>query len=509
MMSRFDGFYDACSNTVTGFFKKNYPVILAGFLAGVYVNGFDITNTILSIDKERWWVFNDSGNLWLILERWGLFLLHKIIPAPYQFVGQITGLLFMSIAGALIVQKYNKASSMGGGIFCILFTSSTIFLSMETFSNQIAYYSIAIFLAVVSYELFDKALKSKKYILLLPSFVCLLIAIGSYQSLFSIFATVFSINLFMEYSDNNINIKDIIKRTILVILFICIAILGNYLVVKCLAIPKNTYIDNYFHWSKYSLLHNFKNTLVQIYRSLVGIHQYPALNIIAIPALLASCFHILKIKRQPFYKTIIELLLLTIIFITSTHSVIIALGGGYVPLRILSSISIFLAASIFIYYTLSYKIEKLLITVIVIFSVFYSGSVATKKYMAGYYTLESDKTLATLVLSRVYDVAPGFHTGQTPIAFIGSHDYKTRNPLRIQTDEVMGGSFWQWDGGQPARMIKFMGIVSGVPMEAQLALGEQYQKAKEYSKNMPAWPDKGSVKLHDGVVIVKFAGGIN
>lgn len=116
MMERFDGFADTCSNAVTDFFKKNYLIILAGFLAGVYVNGFDITNTILGVDKENFWPFNESGLFWLIQERWGMALLNKIIPlTQYQFISQITGLLFLSIAGVIIIRTHISSRINRGG----------------------------------------------------------------------------------------------------------------------------------------------------------------------------------------------------------------------------------------------------------------------------------------------------------------------------------------------------------------------------------------------------------
>lgn len=378
---------------------------------------------------------------------------------------------------------------------------------METFSYQIAYHNIAIFLVAISYEIFDKSFKSKKYALLAPALICLVLAIGSYQSLFSFFPAIFALKLFIEYFDNNINIKEMIKRTLYVILFLIIALLCHYIIVKILGYSDSKYQSNWFSWAKYSAIENITNIFKQIYESTIGIKQFPTLHLVALISLFATWLHILRVKKQPLYKTTLEFLFLTILFIGSTHSVIIALGGTII-LRTLSVLSIFFAGSIFIYYLLGSKIEKLLITAFAIFAVFYNGSVMTRQYMAGYYTMESDKTLATLILGRVYNVAPEFYTGQIPIAFIGSHNYGTRNPLRTQHD-VMGGSLWQWDNGNPYRMMNFIRIVSGVPMEARIANHEEYQKALEYSKNMPAWPDKGSVELHDGVIIVKLSGGKN
>lgn len=244
---------------------------------------------------------------------------------------------------------------------------------------------------------------------------------------------------------------------------------------------------------------------MNINRVLFGSVQYYKLNIVACLMLLVAIIHIINNKNQKWYKTLLGILCLIALLIGSTQAMRLALGGGFLVVRILAAISIFFAGAVLIYYVVGSKIEKLFVTVFVIFSVFYHGSVATRQFMAGYYTLESDKTVANLILSRVYDIAPGFYTGRISIAFIGNLDYGKRSPLRIQNEETLGGSFWQWDNGNPNRMLNFMRIMNGLPMRARLAEGDDYQKAKDYSNSMPTWPNKESVKLHKGVVIVKFS----
>lgn len=505
-MNRYDCLADKCSIAVTLFFKNNYLVILAGFLAGIYVNGFDITNTILSIDKEFFWQFNSTGSLWLEQGRWGMFLLNKIIPTTsYQFISQITGILFLSLSGALIVSKYKNISTGAKTIFCVLFTTAPVFVSMEVFSYQIAYYHIGIFLAVVSYKIFEESLLSRKYSFLFPSLAFLIISTGCYQSLVAFFPSVFAVSAFMSYINGDRNIKTIFKLAILVILFMALALLGNSLVLHILGTASNEYNNVFFHWNKLSIYSNVTGILMNINRVLFGSVQYYKLNIVACLMLLVAIIHIINNKNQKWYKTLLGILCLIALLIGSTQAMRLALGGGFLVVRILAAISIFFAGAVLIYYVVGSKIEKLFVTVFVIFSVFYHGSVATRQFMAGYYTLESDKTVANLILSRVYDIAPGFYTGRISIAFIGNLDYGKRSPLRIQNEETLGGSFWQWDNGNPNRMLNFMRIMNGLPMRARLAEGDDYQKAKDYSNSMPTWPNKESVKLHKGVVIVKFS----
>ena len=66
-----------------------------------------------------------------------------------------------------------------------------------------------------------------------------------------------------------------------------------------------------------------------------------------------------------------------------------------------------------------------------------------------------------------------------------------------------GASFFEWDDGNPLRMVRYMNLV-GYPQYVPVAIDQRPRFASVYQE-MPIWPMEGSVKLLDGVVLVKLS----
>lgn len=505
LLRKFDNIADEISGGISQFFKKNVWALSLALLAGIYVNGFDITNVTFSIDEEFFFTSGHFGAEWLTLERWGLYLLSRIVPMVwYPFISQLVGLIFMVLAAVLVVSKYDKISTGAKLIFCVLVATSPVFAYMAAFSTQIAYFGVAAFIAVASYEMFAKgAAKGGNKWWLLPSLICLTFATGSYQSFLLLFLMPLIIDNLIKYVYKETDITSVIKITIYAVIFMLIAFVCHNLIIKIIGMQTSEYTSNFLYWSWSNIFPTMQSALSQVYRMVVGSHQYPLLTIFATFALFFSLPRILILQKDFTFKNMFKVLFLILLFIGSAASLQVALGG-WIPTRILVNVTFFFAGSIFIYYLVGSKIEKLLICVFVVFSIFYHGSVVTRLFFSNYIATEADKVVATRVLDKIYDIAPDFYYGKTPVAFIGRHDYMKRSQA-IKDNDVSGSSFWTWDNGNPARMIRFMQVMSGLPMQARLANEEEYAKARKYSETMPAWPAKDSVQLHDGVVVVKFA----
>lgn len=505
MLEKYDNLADRITGGISEFFKKNILVLALALLAGIYVNGFDITNVTFGIDEELFFTSGHFGKEWLTLDRWGIYLLSRIIPMVwYPFISQLIGIIFMILAAILIVSKYDKITTSAKLIFCILIATSPIFAYMSAFSIQIAYFGIGVFITVASYRIYCNVIAgggSKLY--LIPALACMILAVGVYQSFIVLFLMPLAIDNFIKFINNKITIKQIIIITAYACLFLLVAIMFNYLIVKILAFQSNGYTSHFLYWVRRSVIINLGEVFVQMYRMMIGIAQYPTLTFVATISLFLSIPHIMRIQGDKSFKNFLRIFFMIFLFAFSGSALATAMGGE-LPTRVQTSVTFFFAGSIFIYYIVGSKIEKLLICVFVIFSIFYHGSLVTRLSFSNYIATEADKVVATRVLDKIYDIAPDFYYGKTPVAFIGGHDYMKRSQA-IKDNDVFGGSFWTWDKGNPRRMINFMKVMSGLPMEARLANAEEYEKAKEYAKNMPAWPSMDSVQLHDGVVIVKFA----
>ncbi|MGB1006935.1 MAG: hypothetical protein ACPGVX_07140, partial [Thalassobaculaceae bacterium] len=66
-----------------------------------------------------------------------------------------------------------------------------------------------------------------------------------------------------------------------------------------------------------------------------------------------------------------------------------------------------------------------------------------------------------------------------------------------------GASFFAWDGGSPARMVRLMNLV-GYARFMSLSPARRRELAGHYAA-MPVWPRPGAVKVVSGVVLVKLS----
>lgn len=115
---------------------------------------------------------------------------------------------------------------------------------------------------------------------------------------------------------------------------------------------------------------------------------------------------------------------------------------------------------------------------------------------------ESDKLLANRLVSRVYAVAEPAPGVQTKIFINGS--YAEEIPKAFDRTDTFGHSFFEWDGGSANRMLGFMaanGIARFTPVRAAELTSQQRQTLRE----MTVWPNPRSVRLCEGVVLVKLS----
>ena len=116
-------------------------------------------------------------------------------------------------------------------------------------------------------------------------------------------------------------------------------------------------------------------------------------------------------------------------------------------------------------------------------------------------TLEHDKALAAQIYARIVEVAPEHDRSRPlPVAFQGAKQYGGPFP-RIHTSAI-GGSFFEWDGGNPDRIFPFMHLM-GYQDLARVSKRTRASLSSEF-ENMPMWPASGSVRMHEGVVLVKL-----
>ncbi len=107
---------------------------------------------------------------------------------------------------------------------------------------------------------------------------------------------------------------------------------------------------------------------------------------------------------------------------------------------------------------------------------------------------------ASLSKSMEFFVKPN---GSAPVRvdFHGSVVPESVYPLLPTT--TSGASFFEWDGGNPWRIVRYMNMIGYHPLVA--VSDEEHSQLEPIYEGMPVWPETGSIRLLDGILLVKLS----
>lgn len=115
--------------------------------------------------------------------------------------------------------------------------------------------------------------------------------------------------------------------------------------------------------------------------------------------------------------------------------------------------------------------------------------------------LDHDRQLASEIYQRIVAAVPDFDRQRTyPVEFYGAHEFAS--PYKEVFRSTWSVSFFEWDGGNPERIVQFMNIVGYSNLTiVDMATRKSLLPA---AKAMPIWPAAGSVRVVDGIVLVRL-----
>ncbi len=113
-----------------------------------------------------------------------------------------------------------------------------------------------------------------------------------------------------------------------------------------------------------------------------------------------------------------------------------------------------------------------------------------------------DRALAEAVYERIATTNEDFDRRKTyPIDFFGSKSIDMKRYPSAPTS-TLGRTFFDWDGGNPQRIIAYMTLL-GYENLSVISADRRRHFTPDFEP-MPAWPATGSVKVVDGVTLVKL-----
>ncbi len=130
------------------------------------------------------------------------------------------------------------------------------------------------------------------------------------------------------------------------------------------------------------------------------------------------------------------------------------------------------------------------------------ASAANRVLYAHFLAGMADRDLGNRVIERLTSVG-AYSQNQCPaVEFVGAHSIPASRLFIKVNGSTLGASFFEWDFGNPERILYFLGSM-GYCVRA--ASGQQRSMLPDRVREMPSWPDPDSVRLIDGLAVVKFS----
>lgn len=494
--------------------KEDGKLFFLFFSIFFFSYSYEITNFNLTIDDE---ILAYSTNVALAdLGRWVNPLI-RFIFWPQQITPSGPLIIFgcaISISFIYILKSFNYDSLKPSFYFFSVYSAFILFptwIAQLEFSANILQAAIGT-LAVSVATLLTVTSIFKSYLnyfskLLIASFLCA-IAVGCYQSLILLFL-VLSIGASLSRSviSERFEIRKFSRNLSLIFLIAIIGIAISLAIAKFMMVlygmQPSPYAQRFLDLqvllnNPIAVLRTILKDVNQIFNKFyMGFGYAGATFIFAI----IYCLYvsIKSIKEGIKARLLISLPLISIVILPASFSL---LKGEAMEIRTFFSAAGTICCVLLIAYKLTHsKREQLILTVLaclVAAQGLYINSVVEAR---GFAVQKHDLFLANAINLEIIQANNGRFSSPLSLHLTGQQKFNSVYP-QLPTITT-GSSFFQWDGGNPHRMVNYMNLV-GIGSYL-LATPDQVSRMADNYKDMPVWPQKGSVRVIDGVALVKLS----
>jgi len=486
---------DGVMRTLRRFLRENAVLLGLTIAVGVVVYGYVLTHLTFSIDEELVWQTRDPRMHWLDQRRWGMYLIQSyLLPlAIYPFTSAALAIVLLSLSAVLVVDR-DEAPRSAKAVFCSLFVEFPTFAHIQSFEYMGALVAFAVLLVVLAERLVGSAdVPALRF--LLSALVALTIATAAHQSLIFIFPTLVLFSLARAAFENRLTFPSAARRLGVAGGVAVSAVAAFYAVSHVWGLESNGYVEGYLRWGTQRPSQILSSLYASAWPFLIGTPLTYAVVPTAVFPLVVLPVLALRKKSAGLAAGLVVALALSALLVHVAF-------GTWMSSRSMMAVPFAFAGLWYLLFREGAPVLRLGILVFTGYVTVIDSSLLSRASLGQELTYKSDVLVASRVLDRVYGVDPRIASDGTPIAFVGK-----LNPPRsylFVNDGEFGGSFWEWDGGNPYRMYLFLQSL-GLPVTVQIAAPQEWPRARRLARQMPAWPDDQSVALRDGLLIVKLS----
>jgi len=497
--------FDTSLANVHEYLKENANLIFALAAVALCAYGFELFQLNLTVDEELHAEYLGPTLGWVSQGRWGMYLLNKFI-LPYTvipFTPLFIALIFHIAAVLLMLEGWKITSKLERfivGAICVAFPTMAYMYTFSTISYGIG---IGLFCSALSLFFYARNSGWKRYLTILPASF----AIAIYQGFLPVLAALFLVYMIRTqiHSEKPILFDIIAIASILIIsLFIYYAIQNLIFIIG--VVPELAYVSDFID---VGFLQRYFSTVLRriwsyaflpVYLGDEGIYSINlrSLAFLLFVSFLGLFIHLVKSRRSlTNWLFVISLLLLLSIspFLSGF------LMQGYMSLRFLVALPVVISGIVMLGMLGSSRSFKLVTALLATYCIFQFVTSTNHLFASSHLAFEADRILATRLITRIEDAQGEANTQEVRyIEIIGYYSRPATN--LIPKIETFGASFFEVGQGIPGRIASFLGI-AGFERLQEVSVDRRAELVA-IADSMPTWPDKGSIKVVEDIVLIKL-----
>lgn len=489
-----------------------FSAILLGLVAHMYMFTNKLPNMDDLVGVNNFGVTFKNGRwfLWIV----GAILYHiDFVYSMPWLNGLITIALLACSAGMIAVLLDMKSlvanAILGSSLVVFPSWTATLFYMFTA-----PYYALAVLMSVTSVFLVVKL--KKGYAI---SVVLLACSMGIYQAYLPFTATLYVVLLFLMLYEEDKNFVDIIKRAFFYLANLVAGVIVYYILMKISLLLTNQSLNSYkgldsmgqFSLSRIPEIMNhifvdffgvFLNNNLEISYNLITKGMYFVLFVVVFWLVIQLVIVLCKKKD---YMKAIEAIVLLLVYIVAINSIYIMCAEGIYSLMYFSYVFMMifpltLMDRHFIYSGVNKRncMMEWGVSFVLVCGIVSYCQYASAEYLSIHLCFEQAKSYFTTMITQIKSTDG--YTDETKIAFVGK-DIQDKSLYRNDVMRKFEMS------GRDKTLVEaysrqyFLEYYCGFTAEYTSVEGIEEDKIK----NMPCYPDAGSIQMIDDIVVVKFS----
>lgn len=516
------------------FVKRNIYLPLIGAITVLYIYGLRIFNLNIGIDSEFFLgSFERSRVHWLAMGRYGLVLLQYVFKNTdtNECADTFVACTFLLISGLLLCYIFKLI--LGGdknvisySFFLVFYLSSSVWVEMIYFAYMSAEVMFAVMLCPIMVLLTINRMKLDKDILFSMGMAVLVMFITSiYQAALLLFVAELAAAYLLILEKSNTLYKKSILRSLVFVIAGTVLYFAIRAIIRSFLHTDATYLESMVHLGDADYIFRIGAFLFELFGAdvpFLNSFVYEKVGALAGTSYADKVYWNSTISCALYCPMLIVFLIMVIknsvkngkltgaiqflCGITVPASVLfLAVLGGNVEVRTLYSLA-FVGAFVFFYICINVRKENVrkFLYLIIAAAVYVQIQRSALMIYSDQLRYQYDIALTEAIIreaSEVYSLSSDSVEESIPLYIYGKKDVAAENNYRF--GRVIGHSIYSWEGAE-TRAISFMHDIGHRNVIVAEGNGEEFKNICA-DIEMPVFPEKGSVRYYNGIVVVKLS----